>query len=106
MQQRKYELAIMRLMAASRWQLMATIMGEALLLSLIGSLLGLLFSRGILLAVHNYTVDNYQLSITIPHLHSSECWLIASSMFIAMLAAIIPAIQVYRIQVTKTLHHA
>ncbi|HAI83220.1 MAG TPA: hypothetical protein DCL43_06095 [Chitinophagaceae bacterium] len=96
----------MRLMAASRWQLMATIIGEALLLSLIGSLLALLFSRGILLAVHNYTVDNYQLSITIPHLHSSECWLIASSMFIATLAAIIPAIQVYRIQVTKTLHHA
>jgi len=100
---RQYEMALMRTYGASRWQLVWLVLQEGLLLTLSGFILGMLFSRLGLYLVSGLMEANYHYSISGWGLLVEEGWLLATALIIGLLAALLPAIRVFRINISKTL---
>ncbi|MEM7368286.1 MAG: ABC transporter permease [Bacteroidota bacterium] len=100
---RKYELALMRTMGASRWQLFFIVVMEGLLLALIGAILGLLASRLGLLLLNNMVIDAYHYDFSGWVLLTSEWWLALATMGIGFLAAAFPGIQAFGLNISETL---
>lgn len=103
LKRRSYELALMRVHGASRWQLVKLIQLEALFLSVIGAILGLLLSRLSIyiissLVSENNTMNNFPLTFV-----AEEFWLLPSALLIGIFAALIPTLQAYRTNIPKLL---
>ena len=103
MKRRRYELALMRVHGATRFQLVKLVFQEGMLISILGLFLGILFSRLILYVVsffiyHNYSFYSIQLSLI-----KEELWLFPIALFVGFIASLIPIIQAYRINIPKTL---
>ena len=103
LKRRRYELALMRVHGASRWQLVKLIQFEALFLSLLGAFFGLLLSRLSIyiissLVSENNTINNFPLTLVF-----EEFWLLPSALFIGIFAALIPTLQAYRTNIPKLL---
>lgn len=104
---RQYEMALMRTYGASRWQLVLMTLQEGLLLSLAGLAMGLLCSRIGLIALTVFMKNEYHYAFTgiwkpIPQ----EGVLAAFALLIGLMAALIPAIRVFSINISKTLADA
>ena len=70
LKRRRYELALMRVHGASRWQLVQLIQFEALFLSVLGAISGLLLSRLSIyiissLVSENNTLNNFPLTLVL-----------------------------------------
>jgi len=103
---RKYEMALMRTYGATRWQLVWLVLQEGLLLVLTGFLLGVLFSRIGLWLISGLMEASYHYSFSGWGWAAEEGWLLAIVLMIGLLASLIPAIQVFRINISKTLADA
>jgi len=90
---RRYELAIMRVMGSSRSKLFGLITLEGVLLALVGGLLGILLAHVSMSVLARYMQDAYQYSFTGWQFLPAELYLIIGALVIGFLAAIIPAIQ-------------
>lgn len=106
LKRRRYELAIMRVHGASKWQLVKLVLLEGLTLSTLGTLLGLLISRLTLLAMslfvqHKIAFNAIQFNFLI-----EELWLFPSALFIGLIASLIPTIIIYRFNIPKILSNA
>ena len=106
LKERKYELALMRTMGASRSTLFILILLEGILLSFVGYILGLTFSRIGLWIISNKMEDNFQYSIGDMNVLPMEWILLALTLFIGFLAAFLPAYSAMRIDISKTLSNA
>ena len=104
LKKRRYELALMRVHGASRWQLVKLVLLEGILLSIFGTILGVIISRLSLFAM-TFLIDTGFTSIHFK-LISEELWLFPVSLFIGLLASLIPTIQTYNINIPKTLSDA
>ena len=104
---RKFELALMRTYGANKTKLVWLVLQEALIISILGYLLGLLCSR---VAFWIFSSEfNITYSHGIPFSFSflkEELWLFCSTLLIAILAAIIPTVNIYRLNISKTLSNA
>ena len=103
LKRRRYELALMRVHGATRFQLVKLVFQEGMLISILGLFLGILFSRFILYVVsffidHNYSFYSIQLSLI-----KEELWLFPIALFVGFIASLIPIIQAYYINIPKTL---
>lgn len=103
---RKYELALMRTMGASRGRLFALILLEGMLLTLGGVLLGLVTSRVGLVVLGNVIKDKFRYDIADLTLLPGEYLLIIITIFVGVLASFLPAISAVRIDISKTLADA
>ncbi|HAA17769.1 MAG TPA: hypothetical protein DCP28_02965, partial [Cytophagales bacterium] len=103
---RQYEMALMRTYGASRWQLVGLVFQEGMLLSLSGFLLGVIFSRLGLLLVSGLMQTSYHYEFSGWVWLIEEVWLLATALGIGLLASLLPAIRVFRINISKTLAHA
>ena len=103
MNDRKYEMALIRTLGASRFQLSKMIIFESLILTISGFVMGLLFSRFGVMFVSSLMDEsiNYDLSSII--ILNEEYWLLALSILIGLISALIPVIQVYRMNISKIL---
>ena len=103
MNDRKYEMALIRTLGASRFQLSKMIIFESLILTISGFVMGLLFSRFGVMFVSSLMDEsiNYDLSSII--ILKEEYWLLALSILIGLISALIPVIQVYRMNISKIL---
>ncbi len=104
--ERKYEMALMRSYGATRWQLVWLVIQEGLLLTLIGFILGILFSRLGLWAVSELMEETYHYTFSGWTWLNEEGWLLGASLAIGLLACILPAIHVFRINLSKALANA
>jgi len=100
---RKYELALMRTMGASRFQLFALIMIESLLLTGIGFVMGVLLSRAGMWVLSQLAADSYHYQFTAFRLIQSELYLLLITFGIGFLAALLPALRAFRLNISKTL---
>ena len=100
---RKYELALMRVMGASRGYLFFLIILEGLLFAIMGYLLGLLLSHGGMALLSGYLEEAYQYEFSGWRFFKEEFWLLGGSLVIGFLAALIPAFQAYRTDISETL---
>lgn len=100
---RKYELALMRVSGAPPIKLFTLILLEGLILAALGSLLGIIFGHLAFEFFSNMASERYNYSFTAFKFLKGELWLIAASLLIGMVAAIIPAIIAYKTEIHKTL---
>ena len=103
LKRRRYELALMRVHGATRFQLVKLVFQEGMLISILGLFLGILFSRLILYVIslfihHNYSFYSIQLGLI-----KEELWLFPIALFVGFIASLIPIIQAYFINIPKTL---
>lgn len=102
MRERRYEMALMRLMGCSRIQLSLLVLAEAWLIALLGYILGFALSRiGVVLLQNTVSeAQTWPISL-LPS--TNEGWLIPGILIIGTLSALLPAIQAYRLNIAKTL---
>lgn len=100
---RRYELALMRVMGASRRRLFSLLLLEGSLLAFIGSLLGLLLSHGGLSVVADYFSAAYRYDFQAWTLLPAELQLLAGALLLGVLASLIPALRASKTDIHKTL---
>ncbi|MCJ0742354.1 ABC transporter permease [Pedobacter montanisoli] len=102
LKERTYDLAVMRTLGASRLKLFIIIILEGLILTVIGSLIGLAVGHGILQVIGAYQ-ESSQARLTGLIFLPQEVYLLLIGLAIGIFAAIIPAIQAYRSNISKIL---
>ena len=103
MSERKYEMALIRTLGASRFQLSTMIIFESLILTILGFILGLLFSRIGVMFVSSLMEESLNYNLNSFKVLSEEYWLLVLSVLIGLISSLIPAIQVYKMNISKIL---
>jgi len=106
MRERRYELALMRTMGGTRSTLFALIIQEGLLLVLLGYAIGLLLSRAGLLVLSHFMKESFHYGLDNLAISTQELLLLGLTLFIGLLASVIPAWQAVRIDIAKTFTNA
>ncbi|MFT3901948.1 MAG: ABC transporter permease [Niabella sp.] len=104
LKERKYELALMRTMGASRGKLTALVLMEGLILSIAGIITGLLLSRFALWLIAGHFENDYHLSVQSWALQlPAELYVCVLAILTGLIASLIPAIKAWFINISKTL---
>jgi putative ABC transport system permease protein len=103
LQDRKYELALMRVMGATPTKLFFLIIFEGLLLSVIGYIIGIILSHLGMSVFAGQMEDKYHYSFTAAKFLKEEFYLLGGALFIGFVAAVIPAYQAFRTDISQTL---
>ena len=106
LKKRRYEMALIRVHGASKWQLIQLILIEGVTLSILGTIFGLLISRISLFLISIFVNQNQTLNQIQFSLISDELWLFTIALFIGLLASLIPAILTYKMNIPKILSNA
>ncbi|MDB5242607.1 MAG: hypothetical protein JWP57_3232 [Spirosoma sp.] len=103
LKERRYEMALMLSMGATRAQLFGMLLLEGLVLALIGFGLGVLLSRiGLWLFSANVSSE-YHYDLAAFSILPEEWALLGVAVLIGLLAAALPALGVYRMNISRTL---
>lgn len=102
LKERSYDLAIMRTLGASRAKLFIIIILEGLILTIIGSIIGLALGHLCMEIIGRYQ-DSEQARLSGLIFLPTEGYLLLAGLAIGILAAIIPAWQAYRVNISKIL---
>lgn len=102
LKQRKYDLAIMRTLGASKGKLFNIVLLEGLIITIVGGLVGLLFAHLALYYISNQTSQSADF-IEAFRLHPKELVFLLVACLIGVLAALIPAVKAYRTSIAGTL---
>jgi putative ABC transport system permease protein len=103
MRERKYELALIRVLGASRFKLFGLIVLEGLILAFIGWLIGTALSHTGVELIAGYLKSDFRYSFTGWKFISEEWLILAVSLMLGFVAAIIPAVQAAKTDINKTL---
>jgi putative ABC transport system permease protein len=103
MNDRKYEMALIRTLGGSRILLSKMIIFESLILTISGFLLGLLFSRLGVILVSSLMEKSINYDLNSFNILNEEYWLLILSVLIGLVASLIPVIQVYKMNISKIL---
>lgn len=103
LRERRYELALLRALGASRWRVFRLILQEGLLLSLTGSLIGWLAGRAGIYALNRWAETKYHYGIRPEGILPQEWALLGAVLLIGLLAALLPALRAYQSAVSETL---
>ena len=103
MNERKYEMALIRTLGASRFQLSRMIIFESLILTTLGFILGLLFSRFGVMFVSSLMEESLNYNLNSFKILIEEYWLLGLSVSIGLICSLIPAIRVYQMNISKIL---
>ncbi|WP_333819713.1 ABC transporter permease [Ohtaekwangia sp.] len=103
LKERRYDLAIMRSMGASRTKLFVSILLEGSVLTLFGSILGLVMGHGVLVLLSGLVEETRKAGIDGFVFYNQEWIILGGSLLLGMISAVIPAIQAYRTDISKVL---
>ena len=103
MKERKYDLALIRTLGGTRFQLSLMLIYESLLLTIIGFFIGIGLSRLSIIFISKIMDANFNYSLNNTGVLNDEWWLLIVSVIIGLVACLIPSIQVYRMDISKTL---
>ena len=103
MKERKYELALMRVMGGSRTKIFVLILLEGLFLAFLGWLIGNILSHVGMEILAKYMQADFRYSFSGRFWLNDEWWLLGASLFIGVSAALIPAIAAARKDVNEVL---
>lgn len=107
LKERKSEFALMRVNGAGRFQLLKVVMIESLLLCVVGFVFGTILGRVALSFLSNSSEADFKMSFN-PYefLWEKEGTLFLLTIFVGFIAALIPAIKAYNLNISKTLANA
>jgi putative ABC transport system permease protein len=103
LKERKYEMALMLSMGASRTELFLLLLLEGLIISVIGFVIGIFLSRVGLWIMSENVEQNFHYDFNVLSLLTEEFYLFLGALFIGLLAAAIPSLGIYNINISKTL---
>ncbi|HEY3403424.1 MAG TPA: FtsX-like permease family protein [Ohtaekwangia sp.] len=103
LKERRYDMAIMRSMGATRSKLLVSILLEGGILTLIGCVTGLLIGHGVLVLLSGMVEETQKAGISGLVFYPQEWIILGGSLLLGLLCAIIPAIQAYRTDISKVL---
>lgn len=107
LKERKYEFALLRVSGASRIQMLGLVLFESLLLCVVGFIFGTLFGRLALVLISSTTNEQFKMAFNpMTIIWEKEGILFLVTIFVGILAAVIPAVKAYRLNISKTLANA
>lgn len=107
LKERKYEFALLRINGASRFQLLWLVMVESIFLCAIGFLFGTIFGRIVLVFISKTAENEFKMSFNpFEFIWNKEGILFLVTIFVSVLAALIPAVKAYKMNISKTLANA
>jgi putative ABC transport system permease protein len=107
LKERESEFALMRVNGARRFQLLKIVMIESLLLCVVGFVFGSVLGRVALSMLSNASEADFKMSFD-PYtfLWQKEGMLFVVTLLVGCIAALIPAIKAYNLNISKTLANA
>ena len=104
LRERKYEMALIRTIGGTKIQTSLMLFYESIILCIIGFFGGIILSRIGILVTSNLLEESLNYSISMPiFLSSQELILLIFSISIGIISCIIPAFNVYKMNISKTL---
>ena len=103
MNERRYDLALMRSFGASPAKLFGLVITESLILAIIGSVAGIILGHVFVEVAAAWLAEAKHIHVTGKLFLPEESWLLGASVVIGLVAAVLPAIRVYHIDIFKTL---
>jgi putative ABC transport system permease protein len=103
LQKRQFDLAVMRTLGASRWQVLWFILLEGLLLSVGGTLIGMAFGHLATAAVGWWLLATRQIFFSGGSWLMQELYLPLLAIAVGVLAALLPALRAYRLDIATVL---
>lgn len=103
LKERKYDLAILRAIGASRNQLLSLIFMEGLMLTFLGAVLGILLGHGFLFVIISQNEQGVVGSFEPWIFLKEELWIVSYALAVGLLASIIPAVTAYQTSIAKQL---
>lgn len=103
LKERKYDLAIMRSMGASRLKLVMATQLEGVTLTVMGSLFGVGLGHGVLYLFSVWVEESQKAGISAAVFYPEEGYLLAGSFVLGILCSLIPSFQAYRTDIHKIL---
>jgi putative ABC transport system permease protein len=103
LKERRYEMAVMRSMGATRSRLLLLVLLEGTLLTVLGSVAGLGLGHGVLVVLTKFLPEMQKAGITGLIFYTQEWIILVGSLLLGLLCAAIPAIQAYRTDISRVL---
>ena len=103
MRERRYELALMRVLGGSRAKLFSLVLTEGVLIAILGWVIGTTLSHVGMEVMAGYLQSDFRYSFTGWKWLNEEWLLLVISVLIGLVSAFIPAVQAYRTDINKTL---
>jgi putative ABC transport system permease protein len=103
LKERRYDLAIMRSMGASKTRLFVNIVLEGVVLTAFGSVAGILLGHSILIVLGTTVEEMRKAGLTGFVFYSAEWIILVGSLLLGMFCALIPALQAYRTDISRVL---
>jgi putative ABC transport system permease protein len=103
LEERRYDLAVMRTLGASPRKLFGLLIMEGLGLALLGALIGLALGHALASVLGAWLESQSQYPVTGLEWREEELWLVAVALGVGLIAALLPAWRAYRTDVSRTL---
>jgi putative ABC transport system permease protein len=103
LEERRYDLAVMRTLGASPGKLFGLLMTEGIVLSILGALIGLVLGHALASALGAWLESQQHYPVTGLQWRPEELWLVAVALGVGVIAALLPAWRAYRTEVSRTL---
>ncbi len=101
--ERRRDLALLRILGASRKTVMGLLLAEGMLISFLGSILGLLLGHGLISVGANFIKVKTGVTFTATYLSLADWFVIPGGILLGLLASLVPGIQAYRLGALKNL---
>jgi putative ABC transport system permease protein len=103
LKERRYDLAIMRSMGASRTRIFFSVLLEGAVLTFLGTCFGLALAHGVLSLLGGVMPEAERSGVTGSVFYPEEGIILAASLLLGIVCAIMPAVQAYRTDISKVL---
>jgi putative ABC transport system permease protein len=103
LKERRYDLAIMRSMGATKQKLFFSVVMEGMFLTLLGGAVGLFMGHGVIMLMSAFVVETQKAGINGLVFYSDEWIILVGSLLLGLISSVIPAFQAYRTDISKVL---
>lgn len=103
LKERRYDLAIMRSMGATRGKVFFTILLEGSILTLSGTIIGVLLGHGTIILLSGFVEEMQKGGISGVVFYTEEWIILSASLLLGLMCSLIPAVQAYRTDISRVL---